>query len=469
MGDSKYIIVCCDGTANDGTVAAPDGVDPQLSNISLSFFFPPLLIRRLFNLGCTRHYLFICLLYLMMLALDQFPTNVARIARSLAHRAINKQRQIVFYQKGVGTESVFNGEPGTGSTWNPSKIREAYTFIAQNYNDGDEIFLFGFSRGAYTARKVAGLIDRIGLLSMQNIGSFFHIWLELLHDKSPTLPPDTKSPSIKAVAVFDTVNSVYQSPIQYNDALSIKDTSFPETVAVGLHALSFHENRVHYLPTLWTIPKGGLKPNQHMKQVWFPGDHADVGGGWDRHELSDISIAWMVGELKFYYPNLAFDANRLHSFHQVNPEPWGTSKPHWSWSPAIFLDRSQTNQLTTESILHSSLLVSPTSLGFLNVQITMKKLFGDPAKYPKPMPLNDFERVCKENWGKMALITLPGDPVPENPVWAATDGAGKDLYVGSAEGCTSCFFFGGGGRGGGGGGGGLLYPINPTRPRSWNV
>ncbi|KAH8809511.1 hypothetical protein DL96DRAFT_1762110 [Flagelloscypha sp. PMI_526] len=420
MADSKYIIVCCDGTGHDGVV---DEIPPITTRMWFHYT-----VRR----PSSRH---------------QPPINILRTSHDWP--------QIVFYQRGVGSDAVFNGEAASGTAdlrtlgttvgeisfasvasecrylYVASKIREAYVFIAQNYEDGDEIYLFGFSRGAYTARKVAGLIDRIGLLSMQNIGLFFRIWLDLIEGKKLTLPTDSLFPSIKVIGVFETIRFLQPAHL-YNDALGIKDTSFLSKVSIGLHALSFHESRSFFAPILWTVPNGKLQPNQVLKQVWFPGDHSDVGGGWNRRELADISFAWMVGELHLLVPNLSFDANRLHSFHQPAPEPWGTSKPHASWIQGYTVDRRSVG-LSAESAkdLHSSLLLSPTSFDPPTI-ITMKTLFPD--KYPEPRPLNAFESICKDNWGKpfhtpIRTITIPSDPIPVDAVIAGQDVDGKTLYV----------------------------------------
>lgn len=113
--------------------------------------------------------------------------------------------------------------------------------------------------------------------------------------------------------MWDTVGSVYNTI----DALSIKDTSLPASVDVALHALSLQENRQKFLPTLWTVPAGGLRAGQVLKQVcsfsaengatvstrsqiWFAGAHSDVGGGYERHELADLALFWMAVRVYFF-------------------------------------------------------------------------------------------------------------------------------------------------------------------------
>lgn len=355
---------------------------------------------------------------------QQFPTNVIRLSRSVKPETGGGKKQIVFYQSGVGSEATFKGDPVTGTTALQalgtavaSKIRDAYAFLAQNYEDGDEICIFGFSRGAYTARKLSGLIDRIGLLKRVDLGHFFLIWRQLVDGKTPTIPSGTRFPRIKCVGVWDTVGSVYKTI----DALDIKDTSLPATIDVALHGLSLQENRKKFLPTLWTIPQGGLRANQILKQVWFPGAHSDVGGGYQRRELQDIALFWMAGEIKSF---VELDLVFLRSTRQQKPEPWGTSQPHNAYMETPFAlrpvvgheTRLESEQITPTSIFHKSLEFSPQNLTSKDYMVTttiIQQKFGSGFHYIYP-PLNEFEAYCKNNWD----TTLPTDPQPpifDNP------------------------------------------------------
>ncbi|KAG1730066.1 hypothetical protein EDB19DRAFT_1390884 [Suillus lakei] len=338
----------------------------------------------------------------------QFPTNVIRLARSVKSETADGKKQIVFYQSGVGSEANFTGDPVTGvtllqalGTAVASKIRDAYGFIAQNFEEGDEICLFGFSRGAYTARKLSGLIDLIGLLTRDNLGQFFTIWRQLMDGEAPTIPSDTRHPRIKCVGVWDTVGSVYKTI----DALEIKDTSLPATIDIALHALSLQENRKQFLPTLWSIPQGGLAASQTLKQVWFPGAHSDVGGGYKRRELQDIALFWMTGEIKSF---IEIDLEFLRSTRQQDPEPWGTSQPHNAYMESSLAvqvvvgheTRLESEDITTTSEFHQSLEFSPQTLvspKYMTTSSIIQKAFGSgfSPNYPS---LNEFEAYCKNNW-----------------------------------------------------------------------
>ncbi|KAG1730063.1 hypothetical protein EDB19DRAFT_1390625 [Suillus lakei] len=354
----------------------------------------------------------------------QFPTNVIRLARSVRSQTADGKKQIVFYQSGVGSEANFAGDPVTGTTALQalgtavaSKIRDAYAFLAQNFEDGDEICLFGFSRGAYTARKLSGLISLIGLLTRDNLGQFFTIWRQLMDGEAPTIPSDTRHPRIKCVGVWDTVGSVYATI----DALEIKDTSLPATIDIALHAISLQENRQKFLPTLWTMPQGGFATNQVLKQVWFPGAHSDVGGGYERRELQDIALFWMTGEIKSF---IEIDLEFLRSTRQLNPEPWGTSQPHNAYMESSYATRLivghetrlESGQITTTSTFHQSLEFSPQTLvspDYMTTSSLIQKAFGSGFRPNRP-PLNEFEAYCKNNWKKQP-INAPMPPIFDDP------------------------------------------------------
>ncbi|KAF9259966.1 hypothetical protein L218DRAFT_947196 [Marasmius fiardii PR-910] len=382
----KTLLVFCDGTGQDGSTSDPTGGSDDKA---------------------------------------QDATNILRLSRCVlpydkreeeftSYR--NGNRQIVFYQSGVGSEADFEGAQVVGTdlmlpllkfrqlaealgTAVASKIRDAYVFLAQNFEEGDDICLFG---GAYTARKLSGLIDAIGLLSRQNLSYFFEVWRAMEDKETPQKFPDTRFPTMKLVGVFDTVGSI----LNENDTLNIKDASLPATVKVAIHALSLHENRQRFLPTLWTIPSGGLKPDQILKQVWFGGAHSDVGGGYDRHELADITLFWMAGEI---LDLVNLDLDYLKGWAQPKPDPWGTSQPHNAYmetslalKPIIGTEtRLQGGQLTSQAVFHQSLQFSPLKLDSPEFMITMadvKSKFGTgfTAQYAD---LNSFEQSCKNDWG----------------------------------------------------------------------
>jgi uncharacterized protein (DUF2235 family) len=234
-------------------------------------------------------------------------TNVALMARSVhATQATGGIMQVVLYLRGVGTsglraEVLFEGATGLGIDEN---IRSAYMFIAQNYLPGDEIFLFGFSRGAYTARSLAGFIGSCGILKRQRLGDIGKAWKYYRSSPRPHSPTkfleisgsDSHTEAqIKFLGVWDTVGAL-GVPGQILAGLNHELYGFYDTgpcavVRHGCHALAIDEHRDEFVPTLWTgAPPDGVR----IEQVWFAGAHGDVGGGYVTRKLADIPLVWMA-------------------------------------------------------------------------------------------------------------------------------------------------------------------------------
>lgn len=230
-------------------------------------------------------------------------TNVFRIARAIHGE---NGAQIVLYLQGIGTTGLkladlIEGAIGLGVDDN---IRSAYMFIAQNYvPPEDEIFLFGFSRGAYTARSLAGFIGACGLLERQNLDKLPAAW-SYYRGAAPHSAEDFMAkhatechsePIIRFLGVWDTVGAMGipgKAFTASNQQLyGFHDTGPCRLVKHGCHALALDENRHSFVPTLWT---GSPHPGTTIEQVWFAGAHADVGGGYRTRELADIPLLWMA-------------------------------------------------------------------------------------------------------------------------------------------------------------------------------
>ncbi|KAK7061252.1 hypothetical protein R3P38DRAFT_650227 [Favolaschia claudopus] len=410
----KTLLVFCDGTGMDGSLSTLSSIDQPTNQHNGHHANGNVVAAAEFERDVQ----------------PQCASNVLRLARSVKSVDSRGNEQIVYYQSGVGSEANFEGRTDAGSlifqalgSAVASKIRDAYAFIAQNYEDGDQICLFGFSRGAYTARKLSGLIDVIGVLTRKDLSYFFEIWRQMIDKETPVIPLDTRRPKIKCVGVWDTVGSVFNEI----DALNIDDTSLPTIVEVALHALSLQENRQKFLPTLWTVPEGGLQPNQVLKQVWFAGAHSDVGGGYERHELSDITLFWMAGEIHSLNL-LALDLPFLRSYAQPKPEPWGTSQPHNAYieTPLILRaaygheTRLESGRITnSKAVFHESVKYSPGELKSSEFMVTMgalqNKFDSGEGWGPKYEEMNEFEKFCKDEWGKPGVGGAKRHGV-ENPV-----------------------------------------------------
>ena len=233
-------------------------------------------------------------------------TNVARIARAV--RATSGDLpQLTLYLRGVGStgialQKLLGGATGEGVDDN---IRSGYMFLAQNYVPGDKIFLFGFSRGAFTARSLAGFMSSCGLLMRQTLGDLAAAW-DYYRKEARRSPEDFcrryhsrchQDIQIAFLGVWDTVGALGIPGTVLNE-LTAKDYEFHDTtpsriVRVGRHALAVDEHRDEFEPTLWT---GAAPEGCDVRQVWFAGAHSDVGGGYGSRLLADIPLRWMAQE-----------------------------------------------------------------------------------------------------------------------------------------------------------------------------
>ena len=204
-----------------------------------------------------------------------------------------------FYFRGVGSGRLgaLGGSTGFGTK---RRLRLAYKYLVENYEPGDSIYLFGFSRGAFAVRLLAGFLGYVGTLfgrppfedylphvyqiyessvALDVVDSFRH-YLEALTENRPEPLP------IHFIGVWDTVERYF--PVR--DLPEIK--KLPSHITHARHALAIHERRNEMTPTLWT----GWEETSTVEQVWFPGAHADVGGGYKQDKLSMAPLEWMCGE-----------------------------------------------------------------------------------------------------------------------------------------------------------------------------
>jgi uncharacterized protein (DUF2235 family) len=266
-------------------------------------------------------------------------TNVARIARSIRATSHGGPPQMVLYLRGVGStglaaQRVFDGAFGHGVDDN---IRSGYMFLAQNYEEGDEIYLFGFSRGAFTARSLAGFIGCCGLLRRRSLGHLASAWQYYRTEVERTregfcraCTAESDEVEIKFLGVWDTVGALgvpttLLSHITRQE-YSFHDTSPSRIVKNACHALAIDEHRDEFVPTLWT---GQAPEGVTIEQVWFAGAHADVGGGYENRTLADIPLLWMAEKAEA--SGLAIDFSVLPDKAKLDPHaPRHDSREGWS-------------------------------------------------------------------------------------------------------------------------------------------
>ena len=262
-------------------------------------------------------------------------TNVVKLQRAIPDADANGVRQLVHYVIGIATDDLGPqltfaiGAIGFGVG---DRIRRGYTFVCENYEDGDEIYVIGFSRGAFQARSLAGLIALAGVARSAGEQSVAGVWD--YYEQNKLKPEPTRLEAlraagrypvrIKCVAVWDTVGILGIPFIRkgsIKELLGFHDTRLSPLVDVGLHALAIDEPRGPFAPTFWTIDKGAALPEgQIVEQVWFPGSHANVGGGIKDCALSDIALLWMAERMS-QTTGLAIDLERLRK--STKPDPMG--------------------------------------------------------------------------------------------------------------------------------------------------
>ncbi|RWX78590.1 DUF2235 domain-containing protein [Neorhizobium lilium] len=259
-------------------------------------------------------------------------TNILRLFGTLEH----SDRQLVYYDPGVGTfgadESWSSLARDSAEIWGLAtgwgldhNVKEAYRFLVENYEAGavdsdnqdrDRIYIFGFSRGAYTARVLAGFIHAFGLTKPQYLNLLDYAYraykalpskgkgsaVEKMRLYDKTL--DNDRPSIKLLGLFDTVASVIEPGHGRLQMKTHRYTHENPSVEWVRHAIGIDERRTMFRPELWApgqlyqgAPDTPQTP-QNFREVWFAGVHGDVGGGYPERESPQIKIPldWMIRE-----------------------------------------------------------------------------------------------------------------------------------------------------------------------------
>jgi uncharacterized protein (DUF2235 family) len=270
------------------------------------------------------------------------PTNVAKLSRAILPKDGNNIRQLV--RDVVGTsraERITSLKDAFGLTVS-DRIRAAYLFLSNRYEPGDEIYLSGFSRGAYEARSLASFVTLFGIARRQSDFCIDRAW-SIYRKREKKRNFDTVAEisaschypvRIRCLGLWDTVENTgdpYRSAGSFRRRFDRHDTRLHDTIDVSLHALSIDEPRRRFQPTLLTYPEDVALPTyQHVEQTWFAGTHGDVGGGWPETELSDIALLWMAERIR-ETTDLALDIDKLR--HETKPDPLGTQHdPLTGWA-----------------------------------------------------------------------------------------------------------------------------------------
>jgi len=302
---------------------------------------------------------------------DKHPTNVVRMARAIKPQDGNGVQQVVFYDWGVGSyyARIRGGVAGLGLKKN---VQDCYRFIVQNYDEGDELFLFGFSRGAYTVRALAGFLNKCGILERDRADqipeAFRYYKRRRFKPGSEAAEEWRREHGVEArgevafLGVWDTVGAlgvptrvlafVDEPDLFYDDKLG-------SSVRTARHAVAIDEKREDFEPTLW-CEKPDAKSGADVKEVWFAGVHADVGGGYgpkDGKLLSDVPLAWMAAEAAKH--GLALEAH-LHG----DTSEFHTAAQHRSYKSYWRLRSKEGRKVPASALVHESVLRRHEETGY---------------------------------------------------------------------------------------------------------
>ncbi|GAA6064168.1 hypothetical protein JCM10212_002990 [Sporobolomyces blumeae] len=365
-------------------------------------------------------------------------TNIGRLSRAILEedkRGSIPVEQIKLYLGGVGTEDgkvvgLVSSAFGSGIM---DSVRNIYSFLGLNWESGDEVFLFGFSRGAYTVRLVASLISVIGILHPRRTMHLFPALFEALDNRTGEDPrrdarsastitkllsqyaPDKRQQDneyarkgkflIKAVGLFDCVatrgrpSTLRRSPDEDSprfDSFGFDETRLESIIEHAYHALALDEQRIDYVPVLWNSDPLGRPHGQKLQQSWFAGAHADVGGGYREGDLGYLSLWWMaakVGQL------VAIDMDYLRELCNRTVAPYGQMAPHKSRIGEFLLAKSidrplptKTNR-NTEEYIHESVRSQSSS----NLRRAVQASFRAHELF---LPLAPLEHELELHWPK---------------------------------------------------------------------
>lgn len=293
------------------------------------------------------------------------PTNVVITAQSIVPVTRNGTVQQIFYHEGVGTKKTDRISGGVFGLGVVPNIADAYRTLIFNYAIGDEIYVFGFSRGAYSARSFVGLVGTVGILhrsqaskvdeaiahyrSRSSDDEFRNLMFRFRSDHSYDVcisgldeewrtsncsgyvPGSAIQLQIAYLGVWDTVGALgipsrYTLLSPFNRKLQFHDTALSMFVKSARHAIAIDERRKDFTPTLWdnvdelNAAAGARSdaPDAPYLEKWFPGTHSSVGGGGERRGLSDQSLAWVLDGAQ--HAGLELDSSDRTPIYGLKPD-----------------------------------------------------------------------------------------------------------------------------------------------------
>jgi len=384
---------------------------------------------------------------------SECPTNVVITAESTLPLAADNTAQLIYYDEGVGTgkwDRIRGGMFGAGLVQN---LADAYRFLIFNHTPGDEIYVFGFSRGAYTARSFVGLLSNCGILrrrdaarvkesverykSRDTSSTYLDKMMEFRRECSPHLCVSqqedewraSKVPgysvgqlprlAVRYLGVWDTVGALgIPKSFSWLNLTSKKhqfhDTSLSGFVQSARHAVAIDERRNDFAPTLWenleALNKREGKPDEAYdapyQQKWFPGTHSSVGGGGERRGLSDHALDWVLDGAR--HMGLQLDAGKASRIYELAP------------NYAEYIENSAKNSLmyrTMNLLSAGDRLPGPANL--FEVSISARRRWQE-----RPENLSDRKAYRPRT---LAAVSAALDSLPPIPLETSTP-ASPQLY-----------------------------------------
>lgn len=352
-------------------------------------------------------------------AAKRHKTNVWRLYQALD---VHRDDQIAFYSDGVGSRGflpfkLLGGAFGWGLKRN---VIELYKILCRTYQKKDEIYLFGFSRGAFTVRMLAGMIACRGLytnyedeedLRRTALGNFAAYrsrykrgWLTrplrslIRRHYAPRLQEKhNESAEIEFIGVWDTVDA-YGFPVDelailwdvFIFPLRFVDQNLPDKVRRACHALSVDDERKTFHPVLWSQSNGAC-----IEQVWFAGVHSDVGGGYPMHDLALVTLDWMISKVEagscpgglHFIPEIREEYTRRSDWHGMQHDSRSGVRAYYRYQPREIKRLYEEVNIVASPLVHRGVLerirhdivpYAPTALPAEYVVVSTR---GEAAEY----------------------------------------------------------------------------------------
>lgn len=364
--------------------------------------------------------------------------NAQLLGRWLKSETATGDKQLLFMDKACKDRKSSNFlSRGLSLCSTKADILSAYTFLVENYHEGDEIFLFGAGRGGYIARKLATILDQIGLLEDRDINNFNrllsrHFPSDVTVGEHRGNQPDTRYSSrrvrIRLLGCWDTVghNGLPMTGLKTLSSpfIRFESSEISSIVEHACQALAIDEERKSHDPAIWTVAADADQTT--LRQVWFAGSHQNITGGLPNSQLSDIPLLWMINNAKNL--GLAFDEDQVlmesnaDSFGKITvappqnplkswvsrylaaPRPIGMANSHFN--RAGMLETEKLHSSVSQRIKSQFIDYSPRTLNNLisgelpieqessDLYVNARQYVRQPVDWPATLICNDNKMNC---------------------------------------------------------------------------